>query len=372
MRIVSFSFAPAREVDQLISLAYLICRVLLRLLVSGVRPVDAKDVEILVLRHQLDVLHRQKGKPRLGPQDRLILTSLSRLLPRQRWRCFLVRPETVLAWHRQLVTGKARRWGRKSPGRPPTPAGIRELVVRLARENSRWGYLRIRGELLKLGHAVPATTIRDILRRSGLGPSPRRDGMSWSEFLRRQASSILAADLFTVYTLRGRVLYVLFVIDLSSRRVHVAGCTPNPNDAWMTQQARNLVMLLDDRALPVRFLIRDRDAKFSARFDDVLRTEGVEIIRTPIRSPKANAVAERWVKSVRTECLDWLLITGRRHLNDVLRIYVEHYNRARPHRGLDLTIPDSPSPAVDEPAHLSAIARRDRLAGLIHEYERAA
>jgi putative transposase len=136
--IVSFSLAPAQEVDQQISLAYLICRVLLRLVVSGVRPIDAKDVEILVLRHQLDVLHRQKGKPRLGPQDRLILTSLSRLLPRQRWRCFLVRPETVLAWHRQLVTGKARRWGRKSPGRPPTPAGIRELVVRLARENPRW------------------------------------------------------------------------------------------------------------------------------------------------------------------------------------------------------------------------------------------
>jgi putative transposase len=367
-----FSIAVIREFGHLITLAYHICRVLLRAVVAAIRRIDAKDVEILVLRHQLEVLHRQKGKPRLRPQDRLILTALSRLLPRQRWRCFLVRPETVLAWHRQLVTGKARRWGRKSSGRPPTPAEIRELIVRLARENPRWGYLRIRGELLKLGHAVPATTIRDVLRRSGLGPSPRRDGMSWSEFLRRQASSILAADFFTVYTLWGCVLYVLFVIELSTRRVHFAGCTENPNDAWMTQQARNLVVSLDERAEPVRFLIRDRDAKFTARFDCVFHTEGVEIIRTPIRSPKANAVAERWVKTVRTECLDWLLITGRRHLNDILRIYVEHYNRARPHRSLDLTLPDSPSPAVNEPAHLSAIARRDRLGGLIHEYERAA
>jgi putative transposase len=362
----------AQEDDQLISLAYLICRVALRAVVSGIRSIDAKDVEILVLRHQLEVVHRQKGKPRFQRCDRLILAALSRLLPRQRWSCFLVRPETVLAWHRQLVTGKARRWGRKSPGRPPTPAETRQLVIRLARENPRWGYMRIRGELLKLGHNVSASTIRDIMRRSGLGPSPRRDGMSWSEFLRRQASSILAADFFTVYTLSGRVLYVLFFIELSTRKVHFAGCTRHPKDAWMSQQARNLTMSLDDRAQPVRFLIHDRDGKFTARFDDVFRTEGVEIIRTPIRSPKANAVAERWVKSVRTECLDWLLITGRRHLNDILRIYVEHYNRARPHRGLDLTIPDSPSPAVNDPAHLSTIARRDRLGGLIHEYERAA
>lgn len=345
---------------------------LLRAVVSGIRRVDAKDIEILVLRHQLEVLHRKRGKPRLRPQDRLILTALSRLLPRNRWRCFLVRPETVLAWHRQLVTGKARRWGRKSPGRPKTPAETRELVVRLAKENPRWGYMRIRGELKKLGHDVPPTTIRDILRRSGLGPAPRREGMSWSQFLHRQASSILAADFFTVCTLSGRVLYVLFFIELSTRKVHLAGCTRNPNDAWMIQQARNLVMSLDERAEPVRFLIHDRDAKFTARFDDLFRTEDVEILFTPIRSPKANAVAERWVKTVRTECLDWTLIIGRRHLYEVLRTYVNHYNGARPHRGLDLTIPDSPSPAVNEPAPLSRIARRDRLGGLIHEYERAA
>jgi putative transposase len=317
-------------------------------------------------------LHRQKGKPRLRAHDRLVLTALSRLHPRKRWCCFLVRPETVLAWHRQLVTGRARRWGRKSPGRPGTSGEMREIILRLARENPRWGYVRIRGELLKLGHNVPATTIRDILRRSGLGPSPRRDGTSWPEFLRRQAASILAADFFTVYTLWGRVLYVLFVIELSTRKVHIAGCTTHPNDAWMTQQARNLVMRLEERAQPARFLIHDRDAKFTARFDDVFRTEGVDILRTPIQSPKANAVAERWVRTARTECLDWLLITGPRNLNELLRSYVEHYNRARPHRGLDLSIPDPSSPAANEPAPLSAIARRDRLGGLVHEYERAA
>lgn len=370
-RIVPFLLPPPGRLIQLISLAYLSCRVLLRAVVSGIRRVDAKDVEILVLRHQLEVLHRQKGKLRLRPQDRLILTALSRLLPRERWRCFLVRPETVLAWHRQLVTRKARRWGSKSPGRPPTPAEIRELVVRLARENPRWGYMRIRGELLKLGHNVPATTIRDILRRSGLGPAPRRDGMSWSEFLRRQAASILAADFFTVYTLGGRVLYILFVIELSTRKVHVAGCTSNPNDAWVTQQARNLVMGLDGRAQPVRFLIHDRDAKFTARFDNVFHTEGVQIIRTPIRSPKANSVAERWVKTARAECLDWLLVTGERHLDHVLRTFVAHYNHYRPHRRLHLEIPEPKRPPVVTPPY-AELRRRDRLGRLIHEYSWAA
>jgi putative transposase len=346
--------------------------VLVSAVVSGLRSIDAKDVEILVLRHQLEVLYRKRGKPRFRPQDRVILTALSRRLPRDRWHCFSVRPETVLGWHRQLVTRKARRWGRQSPGRPPTPADVRDLVVRFARENPRWGYLRIRGELLKLGRDVPATTIRDILRRAGLGPAPRRDGISWAEFLRRQASTILAADFFTVYTLWGCILHVLFVIELSTRKVHLVGCTSNPNDGWMTQQARNLVMSFDDRAQSMRFLIHDRDAKFTGRFDEVFRTEGVEILHTPIRSPKANAVAERWVKTARTECLDWLLITGRRHLNEVLRTFAEHYNRARPHRGLDLLIPDLLSPPVDEPAPLGGIVRTDRLGGLIHEYERAA
>ncbi len=345
---------------------------MLRVLICGFRSADAKDLEIVVLRHQLDVLKRPTGRPRFRLQDRLLLAALSRLIPRARWGSFMVRPETLLRWHRYLVTGRARRWGSQSGGRPPTPEQTKELVLRLARENRRWGYKRIQGELLKLGHHVPATTIRDILRRNGLGPAPRRGGMSWSEFLSRQASSMLAADFFTVYTLWGTTLYVLFFIELQTRRVHVTGSTARPDSAWVTQQARNLAFSLSDREQPLRFLIHDRDTKFTATFDEVFRTEGVEVIRTPIQSPRANAIAERWVRTVRAECLDWLLITGRRHLNEVLHTYVEHYNRARPHRGLDLSIPDSPSPDVNEPIPLSAIVRRDRLGGLIHEYEHAA
>jgi putative transposase len=261
--------------------------------------------------------------------------------------------------------------GCKKPRQTADPGGMREPVVRLARENPRWGYLRIRGELLKLGHNVPATTIRDILKRSGLGPAPRRDGMSWSEFLRRQAASILAADFFTVYTLSGRVRFILFVIELSTRKVHVAGCTSNPNDAWVTQQARNLVMGLDGRAQPLRFLIHDRDAKFTQRFDNVFQSQGVEIIRTPIRSPKANSVAERQVKTARAECLDWLFVTGERHLDQVLRTFAAHYNHHRPHRRLHLEIPEPERPPVVPPPY-AELRRRDRLGGLIHEYSWAA
>jgi putative transposase len=356
----------------LISLAYLTCRSLFRLLVFAMGRIDDKDVEIAVLRHQLEVLHRQKGRPRFRTQDRMLLAALSRLLPRPRWRSFLVRPDTLMRWHRQLVTAKARRWGRTSPGRPPTAPELKCLVIRLAKENPRWGYLRIRGELLKLGHDLSGTTIRDILRRAGLGPCPRRDGPGWAEFLRAQAATVLACDFFTAYTLRGRVVYVLFFIELSTRRVHLAGCTTNPESAWIVQQARNLCMSLDQRTEPVRFLIHDRDAKFSGAFDEVFSTEGIEIIETPIRSPRANAVAERWIRTVRAECLDWLLIAGERHLQRVLGTYVNHYNQQRPHRGLSLKAPGTALWRSDEAALSTRVHRRDRLGGLIHEYRVAA
>lgn len=231
-------------------------------------------------------------------------------------------PRTLLRWHRELVRGKwtYRRVGAGRPGLDPETV---ELIIRMARENSRWGYLRIRGELLKLGVQVSATAIRAVLRREGLGPDPRLRGPSWSEFLRAQARGIVAFDFFTVETAWLRTLYVLFAIELGSRRVHILGVTGNPDSAWVTQQARNLAV--GERLREIRFVIRDRDPKFCRAFDEVFRTEDVRIIKTPVRAPRANAFAERWVRTARRECLDHLLVLGRRHLERVLREFATHY-----------------------------------------------
>ncbi len=237
----------------------------------------------------------------------------------------------------------------------------------MARENPRWGCLRIKGELQKLGIRVGATTIRNLLRREGLDPAPRRDGPPWREFLRQQAAGILACDFFTVETLWLKTIYVLFFIELETRRVHVTGVTASPNGAWVTQQARNLTADLADTNRQIRFLIRDRDAKFSASFDEVFRSDGAEVIRTPVRAPRANAFAERFVRTVRTECLDWMLIQGRRHLQRVLVEYVDHYNEQRPHRGLALNTPRGPTNLHGSSSNLS-VRTRSRLGGLIHEY----
>jgi putative transposase len=238
----------------------------------------------------------------------------------------------------------ARKWTyRKSgkPGRPPLDPSAVEAVVRLARENPRWGYMRIQGELHKLGIRVGTSTVQRILKAHGLAPAPRRDGPSWSEFLRAQANGIIACDFFTVETVWLKTLYVLFFIELSGRKVHLAGVTTHPDSAWVTQQARNLTIVLDDDSAPPRFLIHDRDSKFCGPFDEVFAAGGMKVIRTPHRAPRANAFAERWVLTVRTECLDWILVRSRRHLERVLRDYIEHYVRARPHRGLDLKTPES-------------------------------
>jgi putative transposase len=254
-------------------------------------------------------------------------------------------------------------------GRPPMSEEVRDLIIRMGRENPRWGCIRIRGELQKLGIRVSATKIRTLLRANGLGPVPRRSGPTWSEFLRAQAQGILALDFFTVETAWLRTLYVLFAIQVGSRRVHVLGVTRNPDSAWVTQQARNLAM--GERLGGVRFVIRDRDSKFSGAFDEVFRSEGVKVIKIPIRAPRANAFAERWVRTVRAECLDWILVLGRRHLERVLWVYASHYNAGRPHRGLDLTMPDQ-RPVPASRAEAIRIRRRDALGGLIHEYDHAA
>jgi putative transposase len=258
-------------------------------------------------------------------------------------------------------------------GRPPVPDSVQQLIIRLAYENPRWGYQRIRGELLRLGCRISASSIRRVLGAHGMDPAPRRAPTSWRSFLRRQATGILACDFNTVDTVWLRRLYVLFVIELGSRRVHLAGVTAHPTGLWVAQQARNLLVALDDRAAAFRFLIRDRDTKFTRAFDDVWRSTGAEIICTPIRAPNANAIAERWIGTVRRECLDHLLIVGRQHLVRVLRGYVEHYNQHRPHRSLGL---GTPIPSVrGDPTSATALAqlrRREILGGLVHEYEWAA
>jgi transposase InsO family protein len=224
-----------------------------------------------------------------------------------------------------------------------------------------------------LGIAVSATTVCEFLKQAGLGPAGTRAALGWREFLRAQAQSLLAVDFFTVETIWLQRLYVLF-IELDSRRVHLAGCTPHPSGAWITQQARQLAWGFGERSIPVRFLIRDRDRKFSRDFDAVFRSEGVEIVRTPLRAPKANATAERFVRTFRAECLDWLLVVNRKHLERVLRVFVDHYNGHRPHRARNLRPPNPKRPTLSvtpSPRH-HHVERQDRLGGLIHEYRHAA
>jgi putative transposase len=354
------------------SICYVVLRRLLQLGALRFRSDTFKELEIVVLRHELAVLRRQVVRPELRPFGRVFLAAASRLLPPASWRSFLVTPTTLLRWHRRLV---AKRWTYpQRPGRPPISGEIRGLVLRLARENPRWGYQRIVGELRELGFVVSATTVRKLLRQAGLAPAGERAGLSWREFLRAQAHSMLAVDFFTIETVRLRRLYVLFVIEIGSRRVHLAGCTTNPSGTWVTQQARQIAWTLAGRATPARFLIRDRDSKFTRGFDTVFRSEGIEIIKTPIRALKANAIAERFVRTARSECLDWLLILNRRHLERVLRIFVHHYNSHRPHRALGLVPPD-PGRRARRPASAARpcqVERRERLGGLIHEYSAAA
>jgi len=347
----------------LFSILYLILRGWLGLVPL---PEDARDreVEILVLRHQLRVLRRKSGRPKLRRLDRAFLSAAARKLPRERWGSFLVGPATLLRWHRELVR---RKWTYRSKrvGRPPISAEVRELILRLAKENPRWGCVRIQGELRGLGIRVGATTIRSLLRRQGLGPAPRRDGPSWSEFLRAQAEGVLACDFFSVETVFLRTLYVLFFIEVGTRRLHITKATRNPDAAFVTQQARNLC-LTEGLPAGVRFLVRDRDSKYTRSFDAVFETEGARVILTPIRAPKANAFAERLIRTVRSEVLDLTLVLGRRHLDHLLARYARHYNSHRPHRGIALAPPDACGADPPPPAG-GRILRREVLAG-INEY----
>jgi transposase InsO family protein len=242
------------------------------------------------------------------------------------------------------------------------------MILRLARENPHWGYKRIVGELKGMGISVSATSVRKVLLAGGLQPAPERARPCWRAFLRAQAASILACDFLTVETAFLQRIYVLFFISLATRRIEYVACASNPDGRWVTQQARNLTMQLSDDQ-PFGFLIHDRDTKFSHAFDEILRTEGISVIRTPVEAPNANAYAERWVRTLRADCLDRILIFGRRHLEHVLRVYRRHYNEHRPHRALDLLPPSGRDPTqLNSPDRLE---RRDLLGGLIHEYEAA-
>jgi len=282
-----------------------------------------------------------------------------------------VQPEILLRWHRDLI---GRKWIHSHrPGRPGISAGTVAIMLRLARENPNWGYRRIQGELARLGVVVAPSSVWTILRRNGIDPSPMRNGFTWAEFLRSQVSSMLACDFFSVDTVLLKRLYVPFFIEFNTRRVYVTGVTAHPTGPWVVQQARNLTMALEDRDHRVKFLIRDRDTKFTSSIDEVFRTDSIRIIRTPVRAPRANAFAERLVGTIRRECLDRMLIFDRRHLERVLAEYVVHYNEHRPHRGLDQLAPLAlaPPPPISnpEPAQLQ---RRDTVFGLIHEYRLAA
>ena len=334
----------------------------------------SKDAELLVLRHENQVLRRQlAGRLRWDHAGRVWLAALSRLVSRCRWpEVFPVTPATILRWHRDLV---ARKWdyaSRRRPGRPSTGTSVKMLIIRMARENPAWGHRRIQGELARLGHAIAASTVWEVLHAAGIGPAPRRAGPTWREFLASQAHAIIACDFLVVETVLLKRLHVLVFIEHGSRRVHLAGVTAHPTGAWVVQQARNLAMDLDERLGTLRFLIHDRDPLFTIAFAEVLKTEGLRIVTTLPRTPRMNAVCERVIGTVRRELLDRALILNERHLDLMLREYVKHYNGHRPHQSRHQRPPDIEKQPVRDIADLRSVRRKPAVAGVINEYHYAA
>ncbi len=332
---------------------YSLLRVLLDAIATSRRDQAELQAEVLALRRQIQVLERQIKRVKWTPADRMVLAALQDRLPRSAWAALRVQPETVLGWHRDLVR---RRWAayrdRPSRGRPPLSEECWELIVRMSRENSRLGYFRIRGELLKLGYTVSATTIRSILRRAHVPPARRRSELTWKEFLAAHAETLVATDFFSVDTVFFKRLYVLMFVHVGTRRVLSTACTAQPDSVWVTQQARNLAWQLEEDGIKLSLLIHDHDRKFPGSFDRIFESEGGRVMLTPLMAPRANAHAERWIGSCRLECLDWMLIVSERHLRAVLREYCEHYNHERPHRSRELRPPaprgdPAPIPTID-------------------------
>jgi putative transposase len=335
------------------------------------RPDHDKDLQILLLQ-------RQRPQPRLTRWEKLSFAVLTSRLARRtagprstlEHSILLFKPDTVLKWHRELVRRKWSIQGHNAGGRPAIAAEVEQLILRLAREDPRWGYGRIQGELLKLGHPLGRSTVRDVLQRHRVPPAPTRrcQSSTWHTFLRRHRDQLLACDSFTVETLCLKTVWVLFFIELGTRRVYLAGRTTTPDAAWVTQRARHLSWQLQDGEVTVRYLLHDRDGTLAPGFDAVFRSEGVEVVHTPYRAPTTNAITERWVGSVRRECLDHLLLVSEAHLRQVLSAYVRHYNEARPHQGLAQRTPVP----CDGRARDGVVARRDLLGGLLREYDREA
>ena len=335
-----------------------------------------KDAEILILRHQLAVAQREQPRAhaRLTWLDRAWLAVLAGTLPAERLAAMrlIVTPATILRWHRDILR---RRWARLSrrgrPGRPPV-RNVRSVVLQLARENKSWGYRRIHGELAALGVTVAPSTVWQILRDAGIDPAPRRDGPGWAEFLRSQAQGILALDFFVADLINGTKVHVLAVIEHGSRRIRILGVTEHPVHSWVVQQARNLLMDLEDAGTRMKFVLHDRDGSFTAAFDAVFQAVGIRVIRSAVQAPRMNSIIERWIGSCRRELLDRTLIWNQRHLMIVLREYEDFYNTHRPHRALNQAAPLRSLP--DEVTDLDKfrVQRRDRAGGVIHEYRMVA
>jgi putative transposase len=335
------------------------------------REEEWQTAEILILRHQLAVLQRrQPGRPNLNWADRALIATLLAVIPQARRQGLrlLVTPDTGLRWHRDIVRSRwAARSIRGKAGRPATRRNIRALVLRLARENPGWGYRRIHGELTGLGVKLAASTVWEILKKAGIDPAPRRSCPAWSQFLRSQAEAILACDFFTADLLDGTQAHVLAVIEHATRRIRILGVTLHPTGVWTAQQARNLVMDLGEQAHQVKFLIRDRGSNYTAAFDAVLADAGIRTVLCNVRTPRMNAIAERWIGGCRRELLDRTLIWNQGHLRRILREYETHHNRHRPHRSLDSAAPLQPLP---EPVDLEQyrVRKHARVGGLINEY----
>ncbi|MFC0437858.1 integrase core domain-containing protein, partial [Kutzneria buriramensis] len=359
----------------IVSLLYRATRALLSVPTVLLRRDTTEDAELLVLLYENAVLRRQLNGPiRYQHADRFWLAALSSLLPRHRWHTvFPVTPATLLTWHRKLI---ARKWDytarRLRTGRPPTVAGLKKLTLRLARENPRWGHRRIQGELARLGHRIAPSTVWTILNAAGIDPAPRRTGPSWREFLTAQAEGIIAADFFHVDTVIGTRLYALAFLEHRTRKLHFAGVTAHPTAQWVTQQARNLAGDLGSRVESLRFVLRDRDSKYTASFDAVFEAEEMKVLLSAPRAPRMNAHCERVIGTVRREVLDHVLIMNEAHAGQVLATYQDHYNRHRPHRSQNQRPPDAQEQPLAEPGLKAPRLLRTRVfGGVINEYRYA-